>query len=247
MKTSTASDSLINFARNRKAKELRAAFKAAFPHTIPMLTSVPVLGVTYGVLMQTKGYGVLWSTLMSAIAFCGSMQFAAITMLTTAFTPIQAFLLSFLVNARHLFYGISMLDKYRGMGEIRGFLIYVLADETFSVCCTVEPSSKIVHKYFYFWVSFLVYFYWVTGTFLGGVLGNFIKFNTAGLDFALTALFTVLFLEQWKKVNNRLPALIGIVCSIFSLLIFGPRNFIIPAMIFMLILLMAWRKRQLCS
>ena len=243
MKTSAASDSLINLAKNTKAKELRAAFQAAFPHTIPMLTSVPVLGITYGVLMQTKGYGVLWSTLMSAIAFCGSMQFAAITMLTTAFTPIQAFLLSLLVNARHLFYGISMLDKYKGMGKTKGFLIYVMADETFSVCCTALLASQIKSKYFYFWVSFLVYFYWVAGTFLGGILGNFIKINTKGLDFTLTALFTVLFLEQWRKPKNRPAAIIGIVCSVISLLIFGRTNFIIPAMIFMVVLLMTGRKK----
>lgn len=243
MKTSTPSNLLIDITGTIKVKELRDAFKAAFPYTIPMLASVLALGITYGVLMQTKGYGVLWSTLMSVLAFCGSMQFAAISMLTTAFTPIQAFILSFLVNARHLFYGISMLDKYRGMGKIKGFLIYVLADETFSVCCTVEPSSQIVRKYFYFWVSFLVYIYWVGGTFLGGILGNFIKFNTEGLDFALTALFTVLFLEQWRKPENRPAAIIGIVCSVISLLIFGQTNFIIPTMIFMVIVLMAGRKK----
>lgn len=236
-------DSLIISSRNSKVQKFKEAFKVAFPHTIPMLTSVPILGITYGVLMGTKGYGVWWSTLMSAIAFCGSMQFAAVPMLTTAFNPFQAFLLSFLVNARHIFYGISMLDKYKGIGKIRGFLIYVLCDETFSVCCTVEPPSKIERKYFYLSVSLLVYSYWVGGTFLGGILGDFIKFNTKGLDFALTALFTVLFLEQWKKPKNRPAAIIGVLCSVVSLFIFGRTNFIIPAMIFMVMILMTGRKK----
>jgi len=224
---------------------LKSAFIAAFPHSIPVLASFSILGITYGVLMQTKGYGIIWSVLMSSIAFCGSMQFVAITLLTAVFNPIQAFVLSLTVNARHLFYGLSMLEKYQGLGKIRGFLIFTLCDETFSICCTLEPPKGINPKYFYFAVSFLNYFYWIFGTFLGGVLGNIITFNTAGLDFALTALFVVLFLEQWKKSENRLPAIIGIACSIIGLMIGGKNSFIIPSMVIMLAALTGGRK-QLC-
>lgn len=218
------------------------ALKAAFPHTIPVLTGFLALGMAYGVLMQTKGYGVIWSVLMSAIAFGGSMQYVAITLLTTAFDPLQAFLMSIMVNARHLFYGISMLGKYKGLGKIRPFLIFTLCDETFSVSYAVNPPEEVERKYFYFWISFLDYFYWILGTFLGGVLGSFVTFNTEGLDFALTALFVVLFLEQWKVKDNRPAGIIGIICAVISLLIFGSDNLVIPAMVLILVSLLAGRR-----
>lgn len=229
-----------------RSDHVKSAFAAAFPHTLPVLASFLILGMTYGVLMQTKGYGIIWSVLMSAIAFCGSMQFVAITLLTTVFNPIQALVLSLSVNARHLFYGLAMLKKYQGLGKFRAFLIFTLCDETFSICCTLEPPEGVVPKYFYFAVSFLNYFYWVFGTFLGGVVGNMLSFNTAGLDFALTALFLVLFLEQWKKVQNRLPAVIGTACSVTGLIIFGKSSFIIPSMMIMLAVLTAGRKNLCC-
>lgn len=223
--------------------EVGRAFAAAFPTTIPILTGFLVLGAAYGVLMQTKGYGTLWAVLMSAVAFCGSMQFAAITLLTTAFHPLQALLLSFMVNARHLFYGISMLEKYKGLGKLRFFLIYVLCDETFSISASVDPPEGVNRKYFYLGISLLDYLYWVLGTFLGGVLGSFLTFNTAGLDFVLTALFMVLFLEQMKTSKNRLPGLIGLGCAGLSLFLFGADTMVIPAMLMILTILLAGRKK----
>lgn len=226
-------------------REIKNAFLSAFPHTLPVLTGFSVLGIAYGVLMQTKGYGAGWSVLFSAAAFCGSMQFAAITLLTTVFNPIQAFIMSILVNARHIFYGISMLDKYKGLGKIKYFLIYTLCDETFSITCSVEPPDGISRKYFCFFISLLDYVYWVAGTFIGGVLGEIITFNTKGLDFVLTALFVVLFAEQIKQKENRWPALIGIAGTVVSLLIFGRDNMVIPAMIIIIIVL-AGSRRKLC-
>lgn len=227
-------------------RRLGPALRAAFPHTIPVLTGFLFLGVAYGVLMNTKGYGPLWATLMSAVAFCGSMQFVAISLLTTVFDPLQALLLSFLVNARHLFYGIAMLEKYRGLGKARVPLIYVLCDETFSLVSTVEPPQGVDKKRFYLSVSLLDYAYWVLGTALGGLLGDFIPFDTAGLDFALTALFVVLFLEQWKKKENRAAGLIGICATAACLLAFGPDNLVIPAMLVIVAILLMGRKK-LCT
>ncbi len=223
--------------------DFKTAFRAAFPGTIPVLTGFLVLGMAYGVLMQTKGYGVLWSVLMSAIAFCGSMQFVAITLLTVAFNPLQAFLLSLMVNARHLFYGLSMLDRYRGLGKVRFFMIYVLCDETFSIASSVEPPEGVNRKYFYLTISLLNYLYWITGTFFGGILGNLVAFDTAGLDFVLTALFVVLFIEQWKNRRNRSSALVGIAGSVLSLLVFGSENLVIPAMVIILTVLLMGKER----
>ena len=216
--------------------------KVTFPRTIPVLTGFMVLGMAYGILMQTKGYGVIWSVAMSAIAFCGSMQFVAITLLTVAFNPLQAFLLSLMVNARHLFYGISMLDKYKGLGKARAFLIYTLCDETFSISSSLQPPEGISRKYFYLSISLLNYSYWVFGTLIGGLVGGFITFNTLGLDFVLTALFVVLFLEQMKMKHNRHYGFIGLVCALISLIIFGANQMVIPAMLLILFALLIWRK-----
>ena len=226
-----------------RSKRWGRALRAAFPVTIPVLTGFLCLGLAYGLLMQTKGYGPLWSTLMSAIAFGGSMQFVAVTLLTTAFDPIQAFLLSVMVNARHMFYGLSMLEKYRGLGKVRGFLIYVLCDETFSLVSTVEPPEGVERKDFYFCISLLDYLYWVTATALGGLLGSFLTFDTTGMDFALTALFVVLFLEQWRKPENRPAGVVGILCAAGSLLVFGADNMVVPAMVLVLAVLLGARRR----
>ena len=224
----------------------KSALRAAFPATIPVLTGFTCLGLAYGVLMEAKGYGPLWSTLMSAIAFGGSMQFVAITLLTTVFDPVQAFLLSVMVNARHIFYGLSFLDKYKGLGKIRAYLIYTLCDESFSLISTVEPPENVEKKDFYFWISFLNYSYWVVATALGGLLGRFITFDTTGLDFALTALFVVLFMEQWKKKENRFAGVVGIVCAAASLAVFGADRMVIAAMVLILLVLLGGRKR-VCS
>lgn len=223
--------------------DIRKAFSAAFPYTLPVLTGFAVLGAAYGILMQTKGYGPLWSALFSAVAFCGSMQFVAITLLTAAFDPFSAFFLSVLVNARHLFYGVSMLERYKGLGKLRAFLIYTLCDETFSIACSIDPPEGTDRKIFYFFVSLLNYFYWVAGTVLGGLLGSFIMFNTEGLDFVLTALFVVLLLEHLKKAENRIPALVGIGSTAVSLILFGRDNLVVPAMILILLTLAGGRKK----
>ena len=223
-----------------------AAIRAAFPYTLPVMTGYLCLGMAFGVLMKTNGYGVFWSVLMSLMCFAGSMQFVTITLLTTAFDPLQAFLLSIMVNARHIFYGLAVLEKYKGLGKLRAFLIFALTDETFSLVSTLEPPEGVERKDFYFWLSLLDYSYWVTGSAIGGLLGGLLTFNTTGLDFALTALFVVLFMEQWKKKANRPAGLIGIACTVVSLVVFGTDNLVIPAMVLIMAALLGGR-RALCS
>ena len=229
-----------------KKESFTRALSAAFPHTIPVLAGFLVLGIAYGMLMLSKGYGPQWSVLMSAVAFCGSMQFVAITLLTTVFHPVEAFILSIMVNARHLFYGLSMLEKYKGFGKIKGFLIYTLCDETFSIVSSTTPPEGVEPKYFYLSISLLDYLYWIIGTLLGSLLGGLIPFNTQGLDFALTALFVVLFLEQMKKKSNWVLGLIGIAFALLSRVIFGSENMVLPALGLILAVLLAGRK-YLCN
>ena len=229
-----------------RSGSLRQAAAAAFPLTIPVFTGFLVLGMAYGVLMQTNGYGAFWSTLMSAVAFCGSMQYVAITLLTTACDPLQAFVLSLMVNARHLFFSLALLPKYRGLGRLRYFMIYTLSDENFSLSSSVEPPEDTDPTLFYFAMSFLTWLYWVAFSMLGGLLGGLITFDITGIDFALTALFVVLFIEQVVKKENRAPGAAGLVCAVAGLAVFGADNMVIPAMVLTLAVLLLGR-RKLCA
>lgn len=219
------------------------ALKAAFPHTIPVLTGFLFLGIAYGILMNSKGYGFGWTVLMSSLAFAGSAQYVAIYFLTSVFNPIYALLLTLVVNARHLFYGISLLDKYKDTGKFKPYLIFGLCDETFSIICSTDPPEGIDRNWFMFFITLLDHCYWVLGSALGGLLGYMVSFNTKGLDFVLTALFVVIFIGQWKTQENHGPAVIGVVCTIICLAIFGQGNFIIPSMIAILAVLTIFRKR----
>lgn len=227
----------------RTAPPLRCAVASAFPHTVPVLTGYLVLGIAYGVLMQAKGFGAPWVLLMSGVAFCGSMQFAAISLLTSAFDPLGAFVMSLMVNARHLFYGVSMLEKYRGLGGAKPALIYLLSDETFSIVSSVTPPQEVSAKDFYLAVSILDYVYWVGGSLLGSLAGQFIRFDTTGLDFALTGLFVVLFIEQVTDPQKRAGGIIGLACSVVALTIFGADRLVIPAMVLVLAALLIGRKK----
>jgi 4-azaleucine resistance transporter AzlC len=218
--------------------------KTAFPHTIPVLTGFSFLGIAYGILMNSKGYGISWIFLMSFIAFAGSAQYVAIFFLTSVFNPIYALLVTLMVNARHVFYGLSFLDKYENTGRLKPYLIFGLCDETFSILCAIDPPESVDRKWFYFYVTLLDHSYWVMGSVIGGLIGNMLLINTKGLDFVLTALFIVIFVSQWKKANNRKPALIGIISSVLCLYIFGPEQFILPSMLVILITLSMTKKES---
>ena len=229
--------------RINETRPFKGSVAAAFPRTVPVLTGFLVLGIAYGMLMQSKGYGAPWALLMSGVAYCGSMQFAAISLLTSAFDPLGAFVMSLLVNARHLFYGVSLLEKYRGIGSAKPVLIYLLCDETFSIISSVEPPEGVRPGNFYLAISVLDYLYWVGGTLLGSLAGQFIRFDTTGLDFALTGLFVVLFIEQVSNPKNRASGVVGLGCSVAALALFGADRLVIPAMILVLAALLIGRKK----
>lgn len=225
-------------------KEFKNACRVAFPYTIPILTGFIVLGIAFGILMDAKGLGVGWVMMLSMCTFAGSMQFVAVTLLTAAFQPWYAFFLTLMVNARHIFYSISMLDKFRNTGKYKPFLIFSLCDETFSVLCSSEPPKDVNRTMFMFCVALMNYLYWVIGSLLGSFLGNFITFNTEGLDFVLTALFVVIFLNQWDSLQHHIVPCIGVGCSVVSLLLFGQEQFIIPAMLLILFFLTLLRYKR---
>ena len=218
------------------------SFRAAFPCTIPILAGFLFLGMAYGIYMNVSGFSFVYPMIMAAVIFGGSLEFLAAQMLLSPFAPLQVLMVSLMIQARHLFYGISMLDKFKDMGWKKFYLIYGMCDETFSINCTAEIPGDCDRGWFYFFVTLLNQLYWVGGATLGGLLGNLITFDTKGLDFAMTAMFIVIFLEQWLKEKRHFSEWAGLASSAACLLIFGKDNFMIPAMICILLLLTAFRK-----
>ena len=226
----------------KKKSVLLDALKAAFPFTIPIFAGFWFLSFAYGIYMNVSGFSFVYPMCMSAIIFGGSLEFVAVSMLLSPFAPVQSFIMALLIQARHLFYGISMLDKYKSMGIKKTFLIFGMCDETFSINYTAKIPNGIDRGWFYFFVTLLDYLYWVSGATLGGILGSLITFNTKGLDFVMTAMFVVIFMEQWLKEKSHWTALIGLVCSALCLFFFGSGRFMIPSMIAILALLSIFRK-----
>ena len=212
----------------------RRALRAAIPHTLPILAGFLFLGMTYGVLMNVSGFSFWYPMLMSLIIFAGSIEFVTVNMLLGAFNPLQALAMTLMINARHLFYGISMLDKYRGTGLKKIYLIFGLCDESFSINYTAEIPKDVDRGWFMFFVTLLNHFYWFLGSTLGGIFGAFIHFNTEGLDFVMTAMFVVIFLEQWLKESRHESALVGLGVTLACRVAFGADNFIIPSMLLIL-------------
>lgn len=210
------------------------AFKAALPYTLPICIGFLFLGISYGFLMRSQGFSFIYPMLMSLFIFAGSMEFVTANLLLSAFNPLHAFILALMVNARHLFYGISMLEKYRNTGLKKLYLIFGMCDESFSINCTVSPPD-VDKGWFMFFVTLLNHIYWVVGATTGALLGYIIHFNTTGIEFVMTALFVVMFINQWNETTNHRPALVGLGCSLLCLLVFGSENFIIPAMLLIIL------------
>ena len=222
---------------------MKSNVKTAFLASVPVMAGYVVLGTGFGILLSSKGYGPLWSLAMSLFIYAGSMQYLAVDLLTGGATLITAALTTLMVNARHLFYGISMIEKYKDTGKYKPYLIFALTDETYSLNCGALPEGVTDAPTYYFLVSLFNHSYWVVGSLLGGLLGYVIPFNTEGIDFALTALFVTVFVEQWLSTRDHIPALIGVVSSVVCLFLFGADGFLIPAMVLITALLALYGKK----
>lgn len=225
-----------------KGQKIKKAFRCAFPYTIPIMTGFIFLGMTYGIYMKLSGFSFVYPLVMSFAIFGGSLEFLAVTMLLSPFAPLQVLLMTIMVQARHLFYGITMLDRYRGMGWKKFYLIFGMCDETFSVNCTAEIPDDVDKGWFYLFVTFLNRFYWIASATFGGILGGLIKFDTKGLDFVMTAMFVVIFLDQWLKDKHHVSEWVGLISSVVCLVVFGADNFMIPTMVCILLFLSILRK-----
>ncbi|MCI6085150.1 AzlC family ABC transporter permease [Selenomonas sp.] len=218
------------------------AFRAAFPHTIPIFAGFWFLGMAYGIYMNALGFSFVYPALMALFIFGGSLEFVAGSMLVASFAPVQALLLALIIQARHLFYGIAMLDRFRGLGWKRPYLIFGMCDETFSINYAADIPQDVDRGWFMFFVTLLNQVYWVSGAALGGLLGGVLPFDTTGVEFAMTALFLVIFLEQWLKERQHITALIGLGATIACRLVFPVDSFLIPTMIVILVALTLLRR-----
>lgn len=220
----------------------RKAFRAAFPLTLPVMAGYLFLGLGFGILLASKGYSCLWAFFMAVIIYAGSMQYAAIDLLAAGASLITTGIMTVAIQIRHLFYGLSLIEKYRHVGKKRWMMIYELTDETYSLVATSKPPEGVDTGWFYFFISLLDHSYWIAGCTLGALFGTLVKFNTKGVDFVMTALFIVLFINQWLDTKEHRPALIGVGSSVLCLILFGPDSFIVPAMLSILLILTIFRK-----
>jgi 4-azaleucine resistance transporter AzlC len=220
----------------------KKALKAAFPYTIPIFAGFWFLGLAYGIYMNVSGFSFVYPMIMSIIIFGGSLEFVAVEMLLSPFAPIQVLIMTLLIQARHLFYGISMLDKFKDMGWKKFYLIFGMCDETFSINYTAKIPEDVDRGWFMFFVTLLNHFYWVSGATIGGLVGSLIHFNTDGISFVMTSMFVVIFMEQWMKEKHHISAYIGLGAALLCLLIFGADSFMIPTMILIIVLLAAFRR-----
>ncbi|MGO3212043.1 MAG: AzlC family ABC transporter permease [Ruoffia tabacinasalis] len=211
---------------------MKEAFKFAFPHTIPIMAGYIFLGIPFGLLAVSQGFSPLFAILMSVIIYSGAIQYAAIDVFLASFNPINAIILTLMVGARHIFYGIAMLTKFSKLDSKKYYTIFGLTDETFSVLVSIDVPENLSRDWVYFFITLLNQMYWVSGTVIGVLLGSMITINLEGIDFVLTALFITIFFDQWLNSSSKVPARVGILSGLLCLVLFGANNFMIPAMVF---------------
>lgn len=218
------------------------ALKTAFPYTLPIFAGFWFLGLAYGIYMNASGFSFVYPMLMSLLIYGGSLEFVAVEMLLSPFAPLQVLIMTLLIQARHLFYGLSMLEKFKGLGWKKYYLIFGMCDETFSINYTARIPEDVDKGWFMFFVTLLNHLYWFSGATIGGLIGSLLTFNTQGIGFVMTSMFVVIFLEQWLKEKSHASSCIGIGVSILCLIVFGADSFMIPTMIAIIAVLAAFRK-----
>ena len=221
----------------------RKALLTAFPYTIPIFAGFWFLGLAYGIYMNASGFSFVYPMLMSLLIFGGSLEFVAVEMLLSPFAPVQVLVMALLIQARHIFYGLSMLEKFKCMGWKKFYLIFGMCDESFSINYTVKIPKDVDKGWFMFFVTLLNHLYWVSGSTIGGIVGSMLHFDTSGISFVMTAMFVVIFMEQWLKEKSHASAYIGLGVSALCLALFGPDSFMIPTMLLIIVLLALFRSR----
>ena len=220
---------------------MRREITYALRRTVPVACGYIFLGMAFGILLSEAGSGPAWALASSLFVYAGSMQFVMVSLLAAGAPLYTVAVTTFLVNARHIFYGLGFIEKYRGMGRRFPYMVFSLTDETYSVLCSMDPPDGLDWNDCAFYVSLFDQFYWVLGSVLGAALGQAIPVDLTGIDFSMTALFVVIFVDQWKQFPSHIPALTGLLCALASLLLFGPDNFLLIALIAAVAILAALR------
>lgn len=218
--------------------------RQAFYKSVPVMAGYVVLGTGFGILMRNAGYGVLWTAAMSAFIYAGSMQYVGVSLLTSGASVLTTALTTIMVNARHLFYSISMIDTYKDAGQFKPYMIFALTDETYSLLCDGTTPDGTEPNLYRFFVSLFNQCYWVSGSVLGSLLGTVLPFPTTGIEFSMTALFVAAFTQQWLTTKDHVPALTGLLSTLLCLLVFGRDRFLIPAMLLITLILTILRRRE---
>jgi len=222
----------------------RKTVKQAFLKSVPVLAGYVVLGIGFGILMRNAGYGLAWAAAMSLLIYAGSMQYVGVGLLTGGAHVLTTVITTIMVNARHLFYSISMIEKYKSAGKYKPYMIFALTDETYSLLCDGQAPDGADPELYRLLVSFFNHCYWVLGSVIGNLLGAVLPFSTAGIEFSMTALFVASFTEQWLTTKDHLPAVTGLFSTLACLVIFGKENFLIPAMLLITLVLTCLRRRE---
>ena len=222
----------------------QTVIKQAFFKSLPVLAGYVVLGIGFGILLRNAGYGLLWAAAMSIFIYAGTMQYVGVGLLAGGASVITTIITTIMVNARHLFYSISMINKYKDSGNYKPYLVFALTDETYSLLCDGKAPAGGDPYLYRFLVSFFNHCYWIAGSLIGNALGSILPFSTAGIEFSMTALFIASFTEQWLTSKDHLPALTGFLSTLLCLLVFGKENFLIPAMLLISLVLTLVRKQE---
>lgn len=219
----------------------------AFKQTIPILLGYLFLGMAFGLMLQDAGYNFLWAILISLFVYAGSMQFVLVTLLSGGASLLYTFVMTLFINGRHIFYGLSFVEKFKKMGILYPYMVFSLTDETYSVLCSLKVPKEMNEKNVFFLISLFDQLYWITGTLLGAIMGQMLTFNTTGIDFSMTALFVVIVLNQWMESKNHFSALTGFVTALLSLSLLGPDKFLLPALFVTVLILFMCKKQALCE
>lgn len=226
-----------------KENRLYSTVKFAWLQTVPVMLGYLFLGFAYGLLLQKAGYGILWAFATSTLIYAGSMQFVLVSLLTSGASLVQAAVMTFFVNGRHIFYGLSFVDKFKQAGKAYPYLVFSLTDETYSVLCGCKTPKGMRESTLMLLISLFDQCYWIFGSVLGALIGSLLTFDSTGIDFSMTALFVVILIEQLREKKSRLPAMIGMAGSAVFLILLGADGFLLPSLTFSVAVLLLLRNK----
>ena len=215
----------------------------AFRQSVPVMLGYIFLGIAFGLLLQNAGYNFIWAFCASLFIYAGSMEFVLVTLLSTGAGLLYTALMTFFINGRHIFYGLSFVEKFKKMGRAYPYMVFSLTDETYSVLCGTKVPEGMDENRVFFWISLLDQSYWILGSVIGALAGSYITFDSTGIDFSMTALFVVIAVEQWRESRSHFPAVLGVVCGILWLLLLGPDEFLLPTLCTCVFVLLLMRGR----